>query len=225
MLDDLREHPRNPERLGWAQTGKLYVGGTLEPVKCQARFGEIAQFTVQVDADHTKLSNPATASIRTQVSMVLFTNGVGIRRVCDIVGGISLSGIAEAVDVIVNDASIVSGLIPVAAGTYYPCSISVGRYPRPATAVPPTLQGFNGSIGAGATQTVPIPAGSNSVIVYGRASSGMTMTQLDAAGNVVFSSDVPIGIFIPLAAGAATVAVTNPSGTPAATSVLYGIDA
>lgn len=222
MLDDVKSR-KSDKRTGFAQNGRLTVGDGANPVKCQVEFGETSQFSVQIDLDQSTV--PAGQTVMAQAVVSYGANGASVVRAFDVVSGGSISGVADNMVVSVVDQSPAPATPP----GKYGVIISIGRSPRPTTAVPPIQSAFSGPIAGGATHSVPIPNGANSVAVFGRASAGLTVQQIarglgPGGPIVVMDTDATIGQYLPLVRGAATVQISNTSGSSSPVTICFGID-
>lgn len=218
------DHGEEALRTGWAQGGPINVGQTAG-VRMQARFGVLTEFTVTIDSNAS--ANGIVAFTKAVVTWTV--NGNPIVRTIDVGAGASISGLGESVMVVINDVTNL-GAFPSAAGKSYNVTVSVATNPRPTTAVPPILTGIDASDvdESASTANIPVPAGANSVAVYGGISTGaatLRLRQMTADNSAtLLSTIVTLGQFVPLVAGAGLVAVDNLSMATASVNILFGID-
>lgn len=222
-FDLLGNRPAYPPRTGEGKNDLLTVGNSSGAVSLQAAFGEVDQFTVQIDVDTTSV-DVSQHIVKTVASVSLKVGGNTIKRVYDVTRGLSISGNAEAVLVDVNDASPTPSAVQ-----QYRVTITVGRFPRAGGPVPPVRTGFYGSIAASpGEQIVAVPPGANGVVVYGSPFAGLTLDQigyaLPAVPTVMFSTVATPGQFVPLVSGAAYVRVSNASAAPTNVTIVFTVD-
>jgi hypothetical protein len=147
------------KRLGWGKSGTLTTGKEAQFTSLSASFEEPTTFTVQFDVQQGATAGFAIATV------IWTVNGVSFTRTIDVAAGSSISGLAESVRVIVNDATDVT-VYP--SGVEYVVSVTIAGRPRPTTATPPVFTGLQAtSLNTGQTIPVQVPNGANSVAVYG----------------------------------------------------------
>lgn len=222
--ETLRQHQKLKLRTGRSQAGKLTTGQSNNDVTCQVEFGMASEVTVSIDNNAVESGITAFAT-----ATVMFTiEGVTISRSFDVAAGASISGLAEAVRVMVKD----NTKVPHALDAQYGIIISIAMMPRPATATPPTLTGAaNVTVPALSSTTVPVPVGANSVIVNGTGAAGvvsLSLKQMTADGLVTLMetdiTEVPSRP-IALMAGCGEIEVLNlAAGSGAQVTVQFGID-
>ena len=224
--ETLRQHGKLGLRTGRAQAGKLTIGQGND-ASCQVELGITSQVTVSISSDVAE--TPGLVAF-TQATVMFTVEGVTITRTFDVAAGASISGLAEAVRVMVKDTTPSS--FASSQGQQYGITISIALMPRPSTAVPPTLTGLaNGTVGALATVNVAVPLGANSVIVTGTGAAGVVSLQLAQQtadlSTTLMECDLTSVPSPPIAlmAGCGNIAITNlASSTGAQVTVQFGID-
>ena len=226
LFETLRQHGKLGLRTGRAQGGKLTIGQGND-VTCQVEFGMASEVTVSVDSNAAE--TPGLVAFA-QATVMFTVEGVTITRTFDVAAGASISGLAEAVRVMVKDTTPSS--FSASKGQQYGITISIALMPRPNTAVPPALTGLaNGTVGALATVNVAVPLGANSVIVTGTGAAGVVSLQLaqqtaDLSTTLMECdlTSVPSPA-IALMSGCGNIAITNlAGGSSAQVTVQFGID-
>jgi hypothetical protein len=224
MEETLRQHKKLGMRSGRAQGGKLTTGNAGNNVSTQVEFGMASEVTVSID--NLALEDKTTAFVTASVSFTI--EGNTITRTFDVAAGASISGLAEAVRVVVTD----NTKTPHTMGVKYGVMISIAMMPRPNTATPPTLTGAaNVAVGPTASTTVPVPIGANSVIVTGTGAAGVVSLQLAQqtmdGTTTLMATDITEVPSRPIAlmAGCGQIVVTNLAGASSANvTVQFGID-
>lgn len=209
-------------RTGWAVSGSLLTGNTSNTVSLQANFGKASIFTVQVD-----VTTPDSGAVP-QVTISYTVNGVPVSRTIDVAAGASISGVAEAVRVLVTDNTPTPMMT---AGNTYPVTITIGTYPRPGGSYPTVTGKYNTAVTSGGGQlTTRVPAGAQGVYVFAWPETGTTIdleiTQATSVGPL-FKALQTVGIPdqpIPLVAGAKFVNVINNGSTNVDVTVIFSVD-
>ena len=224
--ETLRQHGKLGLRTGRAQAGKLTIGQGND-ASCQVELGITSQVTVSISSDVAE--TPGLVAF-TQATVMFTVEGITITRTFDVAAGASISGLAEAVRVMVKDTTPSS--FAASQGQQYGITISMALMPRPNTAVPPTLTGLaNGTVGALATVNVAVPLGANSVIVTGTGAAGVVSLQLAQQtadkSTTLMECDLTSVPSPPIAlmAGCGNIAITNLAASSGANvTVQFGID-
>jgi hypothetical protein len=226
LFETLRQHGKLGLRTGRAQGGKLVIGQGND-VTCQVEFGIASEVTVSIDSNVAETAGLVAYS---QATVMFTVEGVTITRTFDVAAGVSISGLAEAVRVMVKDTTPAS--FATSKGQSYGITISIALMPRPNTAVPPTLTGLaNGTVGALGVVNIAVPLGANSVIITGTGAAGVVSLQLaqqtaDKSTTLMLTdlTQVPSPP-IALMSGCGNIAITNlASSTSANVTVQFGID-
>lgn len=224
--ETLRQHGKLGLRTGRAQAGKLTIGQGND-ASCQVELGITSQVTVSISSDVAE--TPGLVAF-TQATVMFTVEGITITRTFDVAAGVSISGLAEAVRVMVKDTTPSS--FASSQGQQYGITISIALMPRPNTAVPPTLTGLaNGTVGELATVNVAVPLGANSVIVTGTGAAGVVSLQLAQQtadkSTTLMECDLTSVPSPPIAlmSGCGNIAITNlAGGSSAQVTVQFGID-
>lgn len=215
---------------GWQQSGVLTTGNTSNEVRMQANFPESDVYTVQFNVD-------ADLGFAARAEVIWAVEGGLVRRLIDIADGISISGVAQGVQVRVFDNS--NGLAP--PGNNYTVYVQAARGARPASVNPPILwedvQTFTGVIGQSIVYQVPRDAGVKSVQVQATGIDTVTFaglvprmiaTQQNAGSTVLYRWDpVTEPGFVPLIPGCTQVAIVFADITAniqVTTTTVWGID-
>lgn len=126
---------------GWSASKRLVPGGRLDSLAFQTGFPEIAVYTIQLGLLQSYVHSP-TETTRARAEIVWSLRGNNVRRLVDCVSGLSISGLAESVNVKIYDDSNFNGN----AQSAYNVSLQVGKGVRPAVERPPTLVASEGSV-------------------------------------------------------------------------------
>lgn len=224
--ETLRQHKKLGLRSGRAQAGLITIGQGND-VTCQVELGMASEVTVSIDSNALETAGLVAF---TQASVTFTIEGVSIIRTFDVAAGASISGLAEAVRVMVKD--VTPSVFSQSKGKKYGVTISIAMMPRPNSATPPTLTGVSNAAIAGlSTLNISVPLGANSVIVTGTGAAGVPSLQLaqqtaDMGVNLMLCdlTQVPSPP-IALMAGCGNIAITNlASGSGANVTVQFGID-
>jgi len=158
--------------------------------------------------------------------------GNTIRRVVSVSNGMSVSGVAQAVRVVVNDTTLPN--TPAQPGDYL-VEITVAPGTRPGSNIFPTLMRAVNStlIGAGLTITIPIPEGIGiSSISVPIASvpggpipdQGLQVKQGNTVPTDFVTYDPRTDQWVPLFPGATVIRLTNNTAFQILAMVIFGID-
>jgi hypothetical protein len=126
---------------GWSAAKRLLPGGRLDALAFQTGFPEIGVYTIQLGLLQSYVHSP-TETTRARAEIVWSLRGNNVRRLVDCVSGLSISGLAESVNVKIYDDSNFNGN----AQSAYNVSLQVGRGVRPAVERPPTLVASEDSV-------------------------------------------------------------------------------
>lgn len=220
------------QKKGWSASGPIIAGAGSagQGISLQANFEEEpGNYTVQfgiVTPDTLNLPNgvilKATAEITWSVE------GNDVRRLVDCVNGMSVSGTAQGVKVVIRDNSTSTQAIE------YQVSVQVVKGTRPSVSHPPFLTGDTEFLANLANVEVPIPvnAGVTSVAVYvapvpkAVIAENDVMVQHHRIGGVVALNqyDPRDYQWVTIAAGANTVNLINNSGGFVLFTPVWGID-
>lgn len=235
-------------RHSWGLTGNLTTKGQGS-VKLQKTFitdtqDESGYYTVQFG-----VTPPPGTTYSATATITFKVNGQQVVRQVSVGQGTSISGVCEAIDIVVLDTSKIAGIT---AGVQYSVSINVVKGTRSSTANPPTLIGQASARSAGAltnlgfgpqnmpangdTVTYPVPQGSGvSSFEIAALSNGATppTTNIEVlcifGGFISKSYNLVPGMpgFVDLPSNCDTVLLTNfdTSGAPNVSAALtWGID-
>lgn len=212
---------------GWAQAGKLITQNSSGTVSLQCAFPSTSVFCVQIDCNL-----PSTGAVP-KITVSWSTNGVTTSRVIDCAAGTSISGVADSVRVLAQDAT--PGTL--AAGVSYDVTLSVGLFSRPPSAISPTVTGLrNAVVNNGATEIIPVPPGANGFYLFFYPDSSSTISLIVAQTTVADISNPAVTLTgylqtegapeepIPLMAGARELQVLNQTGVNGHMSCVFTID-
>lgn len=233
---------------GWLGTqGALFPGaspprGTPRLAKfgsMQVNFDESVMFTASFDLQSRTLVGGLPVAIAAIATIEWAVEGVQLRRKIDVVGGASISGVAQAVMIKVEDNSP-SGT---PAGIPYMVSALAAPYPRPGGSIPPTYTpGPPSPVPPGGTfppEAVPQSIGVRSVQVTAASLvPGATVQAIARVQYVPYTDGVPdapvdlamwpvsgVSPFVVLPPGAQTIVVQNLDAVnPITVGVTFGID-
>jgi len=203
---------------GWAQALNLTTG-SRQAAQVQRTFEVAQMFTVSLD-----LAIVGRISVTCQATVTWTVNGVPVRRTFDVSPGVSISGVAEAITVSVQDTT----LSPPAIGQSYGVSVLIAAGIRPGSAVPVVQSGRQAAIGAGASSSpVAVPLGARSIAVVGWAASGtpnLELLEQTFEDVTLMDTQIASGVFVPLVAGAGQIVVKNNGAFLTQTLLLWGMD-
>ncbi len=212
-------------KTGWSVAGSLFTENSDITVSLQQVFTEVSTYTVQI-AVRGETPGRATALIAWNV------DGNEILRRVDVCQGVSISGVAGAVRVVVSDATN-TGDSP-APSTEYTVGITVAKGVRAGPSIP-TLLAEEGTVaiaaGASATWSVPLTSGITAFQVHLNAAppvapiyGDVSFSQLTYGAAGVLQGAVRPFQWIPLGNGTYTITIANDTTLPAAATIIYGID-
>jgi len=225
---------------GWSATKTLTIGNFTKTGSMQVEFPEADTYTIQFG-----LGNPPVDAsgnpVQTEALILWSVEGNFTSRRVSVANGVSISGVGQAVRVVVLDRTVQYGsnAAPVAAD--YDVSILVSKGTRPAVEEPATLVAYPpaGStlalfVTAGATSVpVPIPQDAGAISVYITAISGTATLippeVIDAnqvIGTLITKSYDPreFDDWVPLSPGAQQIVLDNTGSDTVYWSVTFGID-
>lgn len=176
----------------WSASGPMTTGSQDKVVALQQPFPEPGIYTVTFALDPLQ-ANLNAAGIRAQALIKWSVAGNTITRLVNVGDGVSVSGLAEAVSVVVQDVTCLQGTISAQAGFNYSVGIMVAKGTRPYGSLPPTLspfpfQDFN-TIGTQLT----VAAGANTAIIPIPRGVGVTCMHVDVYASNPQGSVVPDG--------------------------------
>jgi len=212
---------------GWSKSGVLNMGDPVDQVTMQANFPDANVYTVQFSVTPPPAIGGVIPIPTTRATVMWNINGNFNTRVVDVGNGVSLTGVANAVKVIVQDLSPNPGGNPA-----YTVDVTVARGPRVQADFPPTL--FGGRVvgvapGAAFVITVPVNAGvvSAEVAVSENGVATPNVTVLQQGGTTQKSYDATNPpTFVPLRAGVVTQLriVNHDAANNVDITVTWGID-
>ncbi len=218
----------NAKSGGWAQSGILTSQNTDKQVSLQVNFPRSSNYTVEFGVT---LPAGAVKRRKTEALITWTVNGNFVTRRVNVNNGVSVTGVGEAVRVVMKDAG--SGI----AGVDYVVGVSVAPGSRGGNKQPPTLVPAANSVANVAnagTADVAIPTDSGAISFFVAAvpnapqvmTGGMvTATLLDLVGGVVLGIvDAQKADWIPIVPGADTIRLTNNAGANVTFFVMLGID-
>ena len=226
---------------GWSQSGKLTVYQNNNPfVSLQANFEECDIFTVEFGIGGPTGGTPANP-ILTTATIIWTIAGNDVIRKISVANGATISGLAESVRVIVNDATQQNVAEAPSTFIQYGVTVLVGRGVRPDTEQPPVLQDVPNTtvytIAQGTSKTIPVPQNvgvisvhldvSTSPVTPGALQVDQVTVQHLQNGTVLKQYDPRVFEWVPLASSADNIKVTNNfgGGGPALiVTVAWGID-
>lgn len=232
---------------GFSFPGTLRVGGAAfggsPAVRMQVGFYDprddrqrpAGLYTVQFNIDTSMILNPTYKKVNPVATVRWSVEGNTIQRKLSVVNGTSLTGVCDAVEVIVADETddIVGPIIP-GLVLDYDVTITVVPFPRPSSAAPPILRGTTIPIsiaGGAGPVAVPVPndAGVNAVMVMavGTVAAIPTASQQHGTLPDVVGSWTPTEPrFIPLLPQAGRISLDNlgPPDSNVDFTVVFGVD-
>jgi len=210
-----------PMPVGWAQTGSLTTGGS-QTVQTQRIFKQPQEFTVTFDINAADMRVTAYC----QATVTWSVCGVPMRRTFDVVAGVSISGVAEAVAVSVADVAPAG----FTGGGSYSVTIQIAPEYRGPSQVPLVQSAARLALLNGASETViGIPDGVTSLALFAaNQDASSTALRVDLRIQSVFGDllDVRVtpGQFYPLPSGANSYEVTNDGTKSVFVFPVFGVD-
>ncbi len=226
---------------GWGQAGQLITGDPHSMVTMQAQFDEPGTYTVQFSKqDNAASTNPifAVATITWSVE------GHFLSRQVNVADGVSVSGVGQAVKVIIQDATptTLGGGGGVAYQVSVQCSKGVrGTNKQPPILIPGVGLGSAGAVGQAGIYsvpnlgniTIPIPNGVGIISTY--------ITVFGSGNTPIAENAVNVGLtyagsyfkqwdprdfpdWVPITPGVTDLILQNFSGQNTIWSVAFGID-
>jgi hypothetical protein len=230
--DDLGAEPSKGKLAAWSISGTLTAGDFDKSVSLQALFAEPGDYTVQLSG----IFPPANVlvPIQPEAEIIWSVAGNSISRKVSVGSGISISGNAEAVRVVVKDVTNLFG----GPLTDYEVSITICKGTRAAIPIPPTLlvplaAGFGG-LNPGAAVDIPIPQGVGITSVHVSIAQrigvpipeqAIQVLQRGAGGIGTLQAYDPRAIgWCPMAPAAVTLRIKNWTAGIVDFAVTFGID-
>lgn len=213
---------------GWSSSGQLNMGNSVDQVSLQANFPKGDVYTVQFSVTPPSAVGGVIPIPTTRATIMWSINGNFHSRVVDVGNGVSVSGVANAVKVNVQDLSPDPGGSP-----QYGVDITVARGVRADTGNPPTLFGerVTGVAAAGGAVTILVPINAGVISAEVTASENgvgtPNVTVLQQGGTTQKSYDVGIvPAFVALRPGVVTqLRIVNHDPTNAVDiTITWGID-
>ncbi len=223
---------------GWSSAGTMTTGDKNKVVSMQQPFPKTGSYTLLFNLDPLQ-TNLNLAAIRAEAEIYWMVAGNNVRRKINIGDGTTISGVAQAVNVVVRD---VTCNLPNAAGGFdYQVSIMAAPGVRATGGTPPTLSPFPNvdpvniipliTVGPGlisAAILVPKGVGINAVhvdvvdLVTGAVIPDQSAIVLQGQGGVTIRAYDPRAIdWCPLQPGTQTISFFNQS--LATTMIFYPI--
>ncbi len=153
---------------GWAQGGQFQPGASNPLSVMSVNRLPAGNYTIQFNViDPNSASNLTPGDVvRARATISWKVNGNPVIRVVDIGEGVTVTGVAEAVDVQIQDVSFTSAGTPIIGrGLPYTITVTCAPGTRPAVQQPPTVALPQTNIAAGAQKNFAVPPGAISVFV------------------------------------------------------------
>lgn len=227
-----REAGKEVKITGWGREDNLLLGAVANPVSCTAG-GEGGNYTVQISAQDP----PGVNAPRVTQALIRWSaGGTSTTRRVTVGSGVTIQGTCESVKVTVIDATVQQGGGPVPNGAPYKVQILITRGTRAASPQPPTYAPVPSVflILAGGAQSIAIPgdAGITSVAITCAPRIGGSgpivegnCQAIQSQGSLFLKAYDPRDYpWVPLAPGADTITLSNPSTADQYWSVLFGVD-
>lgn len=253
MNDEGLVTPGQPK--GWGVGRNLITGDTNTTVSMQANF-EPGDYTIQFDLiiDPAVLKRVGDAGLILSATALITwsVNGIIVTRVVNVGNGVSVSGNATGVSVVMSDTSFPTNGAPEGFGEAYRVSATVTRGTRPDVQQPPILispnvDGTLGTVGSTAILLVSPTASNPAGVVLVPANAGAISALITVAGGTgplldqsfIVSQVIgdPFGSFTelakydprsfswcPLAPGTSALVLTNGNDFPLFVQVFWGIE-
>jgi hypothetical protein len=211
----------------------------------QAKFGYLSTYTVQISAPSIVVPGQDVRSLA-EAQITWTVEGNRVRRRVTVGNGVSVTGTAESVEVIVRDVTLDGAAFPAGFDPSYVVSAQVTRGTRPAQQQPPTLipdppdatwvQGAVAVPALNASTGLVVPSDTGAIalnaVIVSDAPAGAVLPQgsvtiMELEGGVVRREYDPreYGAWVPLLPSASSVVVRNyNAGTSIRASLLFGID-
>ncbi len=223
----------------WSVGGELTTGNVDRVVSMQAEFPP-GDYTIQFDLEQP-LGTSTNANVRAVALITWSVRGNQVTRRVNVGNGVSVSGNAEGVRVVMTDTTDLSfggGL-----GLPYQVTATMTKGTRPSVQQPPILLPFPGASGGAvplapaATITIPIPIDSGAISILVTVSvddippsplpeQGVQVAQIGGGAALIMSSYDPRAFgWCPLQAGTTAVIITNTTAAQnIRVNVYFGID-
>jgi hypothetical protein len=213
---------------GWSASNELVSGNADESAQLQVNFEKSGAYTIQFSLD---LPVAGIGDVVAVADVDWKVEGNWVHRTLNVMSGTSISGTAEAVKVVVRDATLTI------AGIQYRASIQVASGTRPSIQQPPIYQPDQDAvtIAPGADTIFAVPQDCGIVSVWLSAIVAAAVPSIPVAGSVtaIFNStgfstnfaDVTRPQWFPIPPGVTSIRIFN-SGASNVTvnGPIYGID-
>jgi hypothetical protein len=231
---------------GWSQSGTLTPGNKNKQVTLQANFPKTDTYTIQFNVDRTTFKGiGAGASAQFTEALITWSvEGNDVTRKVTIADGVSVTGVGQAVRVVITDNSIIGGSTT---ASPYVASAQVSKGTRAPSASPPVYidpstiaTQINAIAGTVASFTPPEGIGANSLLITAQyldgagvpratAPLGTLTAKIQAGSGLNMSVYEPRAAgFVPIPPGATQVTieigVTGAAGDVMVVTPIWGID-
>lgn len=220
---------------GWSNFGTLTAGSQDNQVSLQCLFARAADYTVEFSVGNLDFASGEIAGIANPVATIVWSvEGNDVRRQVNVVNGMSVTGVGQAVKVTIEDATTDATVF----GNEYSVSVQVSPGTRGSTRIQPFLVAEQGTIsGVGLSPTpfllnpgqdvlVPIPSDAGIQAVYVLTDAPVTTSVVNHnVGPTSFNSyDPTVYKWVPLWPGTSAVDITNNDTTAHTYAVYFGVD-
>lgn len=216
--------------------GVLITGNVNQKVSLQCAFSNAKARTLYFNLQLADVFTGVVTPPQAEALIEFMVNGNTVIRRISINNGTSITGMAEAVRVVISDTSQTGGIN---LGKLYNVSVSVADGARPSGSVPPTLSPnafaspsvFSMGPGGGRDYILPLDAGINCVAIMAVDDSGGVLTDGIILVNH-FSTTISLRAYdprqfewAPVSGGTIRINIVNKSTTQTALiQLIYGID-
>jgi hypothetical protein len=230
-------HNAPTAKKGWSVAGELTTGLAAPTVSLQANF-EPGDYTIQFNLIMPNTGG-AAINVRAVALVTWSVEGNQVTRRVNVGNGVSISGNAEGVRVVISDSSDLT-FVPLSRIPYV-VAATITKGTRPSVEQPPKLYPRPGgratydTLAPAATIVYLIPADAGVISVFVSVAAdpagvnapipeqGVQVTQLGGTALAVY--DPRASQFVPLAPGATQIAVTNmTAGQTIVVNCVFGID-
>lgn len=221
---------------GWSQSGTLTPGVSDRGVPLQVQFEEAGDYTAQFFISNPNTDPDDNVIIRPRAEIVWSVQGNDVRRLVDCINGMTVQGVGQAVKIkIYDDSNIPAGPLSPEPQDYI-ASVQVAKGSRGSVQQPPYYTSDISGLADGATETVQVPINAGAISAMVTVAPQTDGDVIPAYGVIVrqTSNSNIIGLlkkydprqsdWVPLAAGANYIQITNQSGFNIFYQVTFGID-
>jgi hypothetical protein len=203
------------KKVGWSASGNLVTGNKLKQVSIQADFPRAETYCLEFNKFSSNLNS--NFPIRAEAFIKWSVEGNSVSRRVSLVNGITIQGVAQAVNVVIKDITFAASPAPIS----YDVSVQVTPGTRGSNKFPPFLSpqdGFNSLTPGIPTANIIVPqdAGAISLLIEACGVGG--------GGPFDFKPIPPGTLFVQMLQNLTIISVSEWSGSSEIVPIIPGTD-